>query len=436
MRRLGFSAALFALVLSACVSDDNAGDAAASAQPTASPGGQKPTGGLAGLPALPGGDEQSSGGQAIGGSVPGKDLFVTHQPGSGTPFQLGNTAAYDACTVLPMSKIQDAGLELDPYYLITHDYMERNAPGDDSQAQINLEGLSNCSWWVVGDQDVTLQIYQPPFSHPSDREDRLDFQDRSGATERSSHGLQIFTMHGGDNDPTQWQVSLFAKDYWALLLLKLTEDSYSTGSPEEVVNTLVDGVAQRLAAGPTGPANFGYGGPFYADFPHPCSLFTREDFQQTYGEDDTGRVSEGFTGGDQGLDGTVDGAHPPARYIRTTCGRKALGQTLDDTAAAGLEVEFHVFPDAEQAGTEEYVYCDPASDAADVFGPPKPINAAIGDGSVCMPDFGRDNRSLVYRKGRTIVLLNNWLYEDARDLDALAAKLTPVARTIADRLPG
>ena len=43
-------------------------------------------------------------------------MFLTYQPGSGRPFRLGATAAYDACTVLPLSAVREVGIELDPYF--------------------------------------------------------------------------------------------------------------------------------------------------------------------------------------------------------------------------------------------------------------------------------------------------------------------------------
>lgn len=103
---------------------------------------------------------------------PGRDLFLTHQPGSGRPFRLGDTAAFDACTVLPVSAVREAGIEIDPNYQVRHDFMERNAPGDPALAKLNIEGLSNCTWPGIDKQFVTLQIYQPPYSHNRDRSSR------------------------------------------------------------------------------------------------------------------------------------------------------------------------------------------------------------------------------------------------------------------------
>jgi hypothetical protein len=363
-------------------------------------------------------------------SEPGKDLFLTHRPGDGRPLRLGETAAYDACTVLPLRAMREVGIELDPYYQVRQDFMERDASGDPSLARMNLEGLSNCTWPGVDDQHVILQIYQPPYSHDRDRTSRLEFLDRKGAKAESVRGMTSYTVHGGNNDPHQWQVSLFADDYWALLLMKTKHDTYRAGSAQDVVNKLVDGIASNLERGPTGPSTFSYGGP-YADFPDPCTLFTRDDFRQTYGVDDVGRVSRGRTGGDQLLTGDHG---ERARYIRITCARKALGATFADDNAPGLELELQVFPDPGQAALMEFAVCDPTSSATKVFGPPLPIPTKIGDGRTCMPNEGRPNRRLVFRVGRTVAYLHNWLYTDAADLSTLATKLTPIAHTIASRL--
>jgi hypothetical protein len=148
--------------------------------------------------------------------------------------------------------------------------------------------------------------------------------------------------------------------------------------------------------------------------------------------DDVGRVHRGLTGGDQLLEGDRD--RERARFVRLTCGRKALGRRFADEEAPGLEVTFDVFPDAEQAALMEFGVCDLASSATKVFGPPLAIPTKIGDGRVCMPNEGRPNRRLAFRAGRTVVYLHNWLFADAADLNALAAKLTPTAQTIAERL--
>lgn len=366
-----------------------------------------------------------------GDDQPGKQVFLTHEPGAGPPFRLGATAAYDACTVLPVSAIREVGIELDPYYQVTHEHMERDAPGDPSLAHLNIEGLSNCTWPGADDEWAILLIYQSPYSHDRDRTIRLEQLGRRGASEESVRGLRVFTVHPKD-DPTEWQVSLFADNYWASLLLKTKRDSYKAGSPQDVITALTDVVAANLERGPTGPATLSYGDGPYAGFPEPCALFTREDFKLTHGVDDVGRVSRGLTGGDQLLTGDRG---ERARYIRITCARKALGKQFEDLDAPGLEVEFNVYPDAEQAAFGEFVTCDPTSGAAKVFGPPLAVSAKIGDGRVCMPNEGRPNRRLVFRVGRTEVYLHNWLYADAADLNALAAKLTPAAQAIAARLP-
>jgi hypothetical protein len=244
--------------------------------------------------------------------------------------------------------------------------------------------------------------------------------------------MRAFTNHGGNDDPLQWQVSLFADDYWALLLMKTTQKTYRAGSPQDVVSKLVDGIAANLQRGPTGPAGFAYRPGPYEGFPDPCTLFTREDFRQLYGVDDVGRVFRGLTAGDQPVND--DAGNLMARYIRITCSRKAMGKTFADDDAPGLEVEFQVTPDAEQAARLEWVHCDPKSGATKAFGPPLAIPTKIGDGRVCMPNEGRPNRRLAFRAGRTMVFLHNWLYSDATDLPALATKLAPLAQTIASRL--
>ena len=95
-------------------------------------------------------------------------------------------------------------------------------------------------------------------------------------------------------------------------------------------------------------------------------------------------------------------------------------------------------------GPSRFSYGGPYADGPDpctlftkdgrMFGPPIDIPTRIGDGRVCMPNTGRGNRRLVFRVGRTVVYLHNWLYADATDLNALTAELTPVARSIAARL--
>lgn len=103
---------------------------------------------------------------------------------------------------------------------------------------------------------------------------------------------------------------------------------------------------------------------------------------------------------------------------------QAPGRTVAGEEAPGLNVQFQVFPDADQAALMEFGRCDPVS-SGHVFGPPLPIPTTIGDGRVCMPNEGRDNRPLGFRVGRIIVALYNWRYADAADLNALAAELTP-----------
>jgi hypothetical protein len=356
---------------------------------------------------------------------PGEDLFLTQKPGKGRPFRLGATATYDACTVLPMSAVRQAGIELDTPsgYQVVHTFIERDAPGDPSQAAPNIDGLSRCVWFGVNHQLVALDIYQLPFNDDRDRAIRLENLESHGSKPESVRGMRTFTCHpcGINKDSQEWQVSLFADNYWAVLTLTTAQD---------VATKLVDGIVANLLPGPTGPSSFAYSGP-YDGFPDPCALFTRDDFRRTYGIDDTGRVERWLTAGDQDLE---DDNHQLTRYIRANCKRKAIGKTFDDQSAPGLDVEFDVAPAAEQAAVLEGAVCDPKSSAGNVFGPPLTISTKIGDGRVCMPNEGRPNRRLVFRAGRTVVYLANWLYTDAASLNALAEKLTPIAQTIATRL--
>jgi hypothetical protein len=377
-------------------------------------------------PPIPGSSPSTRGG-------PGAGILLSHRPGAGRPFRLGDTAAFDACAVLPMAAVREAGIDIDPgeSQQVRQDVMERDAGGEPGKSRMLLEGLSNCAWPGVNGQLVVLQMYQPPYSDDRDRTGRLDFLRRKGAKEERVRGLRVFTNHGGDNDAHDWQVSLFADGYWALLLVKTTRSSYSAGSPGEMVGALADRVAENLQRGPTGPSTFTYSGR-YADVPDPCTLFTRDDFRRFYGVDDEGRVSLRRTVGEQLLTGDRPGER--ATYIETSCARKGVGHTFADDDAPGLEVRFQFFPDAEQAALMEYGACDPAS-SGQIFGPPYPVAAKIGDGRACLPNINREpNRPLVFRAGRTVVWLTNWLYSDTRTPDALAARLTPVAQTIAGRL--
>jgi hypothetical protein len=355
---------------------------------------------------------------------PGKDVFLTQQPGQGRPFRLGATAVYDACTVLPWSAVREVGIEMDTGYQVFHTFVERDAPGDPSKAQAGVKGLSACGWSGVDlKQVVVLDIYQSPFTDDRDRTNRLEGLKRKGAKEAAVRGMSTFTTNGGvTHDPQEWQVSIFADGYFAVLSLNTSQPS--------VVTALVDGIVANLQRGPTGPATFAYTGP-YAGVPDPCTLFTRDDFRRNYGIDDEGRVFRALTPGDLPQD---DDSHQlVARYIRITCTRKGIGETFDDGRAPGLEVEFNVTPDADQAAHLEFLMCDPNS-SAHVFGPPLVISTKIGDGRVCMPNINRASRPLVFRAGRTMVHLYNWLSADAANLNALATKLTPIAQAIAARL--
>ncbi|PXY32100.1 hypothetical protein BAY60_07315 [Prauserella muralis] len=381
-------------------------------------------------------------------AVPDGQILL-QEPGSEGPFEFGGTPAYDACLVLSMADVTEAGFTLDlgqapqPQLVNWHQIADgRHDPAQ--QSSTSNSGQSTCNLPGPGGNLLGLTIHQSPFDHPDGREaterifSRNNTVDKEILSEETIAGIRVVTTEA---DLGGWLVGFFGDDYYATLLADVEETGVAGRSPEQVRDALVTSVARGLAEGPTPPARYSYAEP-YSWVQPPCTLFPAEDYQQSFDMPDIGRVEERYsmsevmtTPSAQG--GTQD--HEPSTFVRTSCRRQneqvansVVGDS--DVPPEDMVVEFSHYRELRGAEQDNSYDCDGDRKYDHPHGPPIKLKNVVGDGYVCFVRYGEHNPGFTFKVGRTVVEITSWNPSTYKDTQSMSAVLEQTSKDIAGRL--
>ncbi|OLT42661.1 hypothetical protein BJF85_22240 [Saccharomonospora sp. CUA-673] len=367
-------------------------------------------------------------------------MVLLQEDGDG-PYRFGGTVAFDACQLLSVEDAADAGFELqlgvDPSGQLINWHQIADGEHDPDQGGGDT-GLTSCTIPGVGGGLLGLTVYQAPFDNPSRREvtERVfsrDFTSNSTDSEFESEqrvaGIRVVTMTGAVSD---WSVGFFADDFYATLMVNAGESDDS----EAVRDALVDSVATALAEGPTPPVAYSYVDP-YSWVPSPCELFTADDYRQAWGHPDIGRVEERLSLSEVLLSHEKGEAH----HVRTSCQRQNeqaanMDVPSSDAEPDGLTMELSHYREESGAEMSNNYDCDGDKKYSHPFGPPVPVDMALGDGHVCLIQYGDQAPGFTFKVGRTVVEITSWnldIYDNGTRMDEV---LLPPAQNVATRLAG
>lgn len=373
------------------------------------------------------------------GSAGPAGALLHQQPGSGPPHQFGGVGAYDACTVLPLDVVAQAGVPFDltlgsPATVKSARLTQDTADDPNSRGSTSDTGISQCQYPGQHSLLLTFTIHQTPFDSPESIESHERSLRHNGAKEGEVAGFR--TLHVADTDPIRSEsTTIFGPGFYATL------DLLPGHEPDTLGTELVRQAAQRLHAPPTGPAGYSYSG----DFAHvrpPCEIFTAADFQQALGFGTDGRPVEGY-----GLArthtvpdaGSGTSGHVESFQVLTSCKQEnqaAANSGVGTTPAQGVTLEFTNFLTEQMAAQSNEYDCATGKGYRRPFGEPKPVPFTVGDGLSCLFNMGSVQSPLAFKAGRTTVRMTMWNPRALKD-DATAIPVyTTVARTVAAKLAG
>ncbi|GAA1223435.1 hypothetical protein GCM10009676_00970 [Prauserella halophila] len=365
-------------------------------------------------------------------------MILLQEDGDG-PHTFGCTVAFDACQVLSLEGAVDAGFEAElgsgpsPQLINWHQL----ADGAHHPEQGGMDtGLTNCSIPGASADRLSLTVYQAPFDNPEwrDTTERVfsrDFASTHADTEFESEkqlaGMRVVTMK---KEIDTWSVAFFANEFYARMMVQAGESD----SPEAVRDSLVETVVEGLAEGPRPPVAYAYADP-YSWVPSPCALFTADDYAESWGHPDIGRVEERLSMSEVVL--THEKGN--ALHVRTSCQRQneqAANMDAPSSTASpnGLTVELSHYRDESGAELSNNYDCDGDKKYSHPFGEPEKVDMELGDGHVCLIQYGRHAPGFTFKVGRTVVEITSWnldIYDSGKRMNQV---LLPPAQNVAERL--
>lgn len=314
--------------------------------------------------------------------------IVQQKPGEGPPRKYGNTAVYDACSLLTMADLADLGITLTDQFPVGHDYLDLDVPPDKAIPQGSLDSLTHCYYSMKSLEWVQVDVFQPPFTAEKDMEFRKGAPKRKGATVRQAAGFSLANFDNRENDT--WDIYLWRQD----LLVEVSfqtkkKQPYGSLDAKTFAEKLESLVHAAIQKGPTAPMRHIYPGPFTDKFKDPCDVASVEAYQKSY--PNAGLPAMVKTQFHLKSEDTRMERHPEsALQGGALCRRHNLAPeaSLDKANFRLLEASLRMW-DKPQAAIDRNAYsCDPADKHP--FGPPVAVTPSVGTGQTCMTNIQLD----------------------------------------------
>lgn len=394
------------------------------------------------LPGNGGSPQPAAGGGHPPASQPDNEpgVLLSQRAGTGPAVSVNQTPVFSACSLLPLSVVEAAGIRMDPQYTV----FDFGADHDTTAPQSTFgpfiytggqagTGISDCDYPGLNQKDlIAPELYQAPQDVAKTSQEFLQYASDEGGTHRTDRGYAVWTVPSKDHADS-WQVGIVGQQDWVNLVISLNGGSYHGHTPQQVLDGFVSTIVTNLTKGPAAPATYSYAKP-YATVKDPCTLFTNDEFHSLTAADSL-LVNRTLQFGEREVDPDPGVGLSNAHYLVTGCERNTLSSITEnyqsDGPGFGLKADFEIYRSVDEAKTGEYVECDPRSSAAKVFGPSIQENVRIGDGRVCYPNEGGRQWRLVFRSGRTLVFLSDIAVTSTGPLDQQAHAFVPVGQQIA-----
>lgn len=338
--------------------------------------------------------------------------------------QYGGVNVVQACTVLTIKDIRDAGLKIEANQLtgaVQRTFMDGEGPGilpKASDSFLPFDNESNhCQYNLTDKGLVDLIVYQPAYVNQKAIAYELD---RRYAPGPDVEGFQTYNYTHVDKDqPNDTTVFLRSPDISAAL---------RTDMPDKAIrDKIIKLTAQRLRQGlstPTPIQEFTYESPiFTGKVVNGCKLVNNAEFKAVLGVDSGPYVDEMMSS----AVGVIENYETKElyNYVSHHCKRRSAdGSTKDKTLTVNIETYETV--EGAKANTKFELNSGFAKNV-------QAITPTIGDESYYADTAGLD-KAVVLRKGRIIVRVNYYLPRGNAEVTAAQRiqALTPLVTSIAN----
>lgn len=343
-------------------------------------------------------------------------LVATAGTGAAATYQ--NTTVIEPCNILTPANIQAAGLQLKPG--VTAGVIEREIIDGQGQAalkehsfSLDILGGNRCSYSLVEDGSVRINMYQEPYSTTSAL--------RSTLARRYTKQASIGQVEVYQNEQSEASYSYILRTANAAAALSIT---LNVSSEDEIQKKLLEQAAQNLAAqttAPTGPLTYTYESPLLQkrEVLQACALYTAQDVQQVFGTSSahpfvTERIATAV-----GTLNMADNSEELYNYVNNQCVRQTNYQAPTQTQSVRISTQTFATEAPAKAEMRTHANLTPVSAVSS--------EAYFGNTS------GTQN-ALVFRKGTTVITIGYYdgISAQKASPEQMIERLTPLAKKIAE----
>ncbi|KJK42080.1 hypothetical protein UK23_38825 [Lentzea aerocolonigenes] len=344
----------------------------------------------------------------------------------------GDVAVFDACTVLPVSAVEELGFKDAAHGWHNQTYLSRSVPTAEATIKDELDPISVCMYEPMIEnrmERITVSIYQRPFNSllPADRAIKDD-------TLLTVGGLRTAMSPGLKPDSFDARITTNDGKTQAIVGASTMSDVKDITDHKAAFMKLLELVAQNLSRGPQGLTTHVHTGR-YEKVPSACDILSAELFQELTQSKDSGIAEANFRER-EGMKKFVNDKNETHYYYSNQQDCRRLSpewyNAKSRSDGKALMVELETYRDAEMAVRNAHD-CDPNSPSRKVFGEAVLTNEKIGDFATCSYRVG-DSPTMSFVAGRTQVRLTgfgNWAPDDPKQYNEV---FTPVAKRMVDEV--
>ncbi|MFJ5991247.1 hypothetical protein [Lentzea sp. NPDC092896] len=351
-----------------------------------------------------------------------EEITLTQAPGDGRPLKFGDTALYDACSVITIDQLAGLGVSLDPKNSITHEHLDGDVPPGAAVAQSSADSASYCAYVLSNGNRLSVSVHQTPFNTAEDLAFLQTGGPRRPGTPRSEDGVSLIQWNNAETN-TQ-RIDVWKPD----LLINIYIDTYHPGpygtmDVQTFAIALEPLVKSAVSKGPTAPMRHVYSG-LLGKVKNPCEAMSRTAFRKSF---------PAHSGEAAMTEATFYPAAPsrgPEWEGQISCERHNIvpNGNLNEAEYRELHVSLSVRENEQIATEHNTLLCGLVSrpDIVDVV----TVTPSVGTGRTCMLRLGSD-WTLQFQVGHVGVSIRGPLaekptQEERREL------LVPAAQAIAE----
>lgn len=343
------------------------------------------------------------------------------------PVKYGDMTVVDACTLMPVTLLEETGFGDVAHGGHTQTSVEKSAPAAEATVKDAQDGISSCRYDVHEPERIdflALTVHQAPFNDPLPP--KVIGGDDTALT---VGGLRAFAAQG--KKPGDFFTRIYSADGRTAAYLVASRLSDDKELDYEAAHAkLLERIALNLTKATGEQTRYAHTGR-YQDVPPACAVLTGELFEQLAQAKNSGVVETEVGEGEVRQASKTKNPIEYHYFTKQTCQRSAPEWHMGFRGPS-LKMELKVHRDARSAKNYE-PDCDPNSPSRQLLGAAKNAAEKVGDGDTCAFPIGN---SLVYSfiVGRTQVRLTPYGKWAPKDVDQFIAKFTPVAQKVADEV--